>query len=63
MPNLRPVRELSDEVAVLFQEVRTSLDACRVKDAGLNIVDFGGGAGELVAAASPAPRFQLARLT
>ncbi len=45
-------RELSDEVAVLSQEVRTFLDACRVQDAGLNIVDFGGGTGELVAAAA-----------
>ena len=45
-------RELSDEVAVLSEEVRTFLDASRVNDAGLNVLDFGGGTGELVARAS-----------
>lgn len=39
-------RELSDEAAVLSQEVRAFLDASRVNDASLNILDFGGGTGE-----------------
>jgi hypothetical protein len=45
-------RDLSDEVAVLSEEVRAFLDASRVHDASLNILDFGGGTGELVASAS-----------
>ena len=45
-------RELSDEAAVLSEEVRAFLDASRVNDASLNILDFGGGTGELVAKAS-----------
>lgn len=45
-------RELSDEAAVLSEEVRAFLDASRVNDAGLNVLDFGGGTGELVARAS-----------
>jgi hypothetical protein len=45
-------RELSDEVAVLSEEVRGFLDASRVNDAGLSVLDFGGGTGELVARAS-----------
>lgn len=45
-------RELSDEVAVLSEEIRAFLDASRVHGAGLNIVDFGGGKGEVVSAAS-----------
>jgi hypothetical protein len=45
-------RELSDELAVLSEEVRAFLDASRVENAGLNVLDFGGGTGELVATAS-----------
>jgi hypothetical protein len=45
-------RELSDDVAVLSEEIRGFLDACRVQGAGLTILDFGGGTGELVAAAA-----------
>ena len=45
-------RELSDEVAVLSEEVRAFLDASRVNGEGLNVLDFGGGTGELVARAS-----------
>jgi hypothetical protein len=45
-------RELSDEAAVLSERVRAFLDASRVNDAGLNVLDFGGGTGELVARAS-----------
>src|SRR4051794_40349536 len=45
-------RELSDEAAMLSEEVRTFLEASRVNDAGLNVLDFGGGTGELVARSS-----------
>jgi hypothetical protein len=45
-------RELSDDVAVLSEEIRGFLDACRVQGADLTILDFGGGTGELVAAAA-----------
>jgi len=45
-------RELSDDVAVLSEEIRGFLDACRVHGAELMILDFGGGTGELVAAAA-----------
>lgn len=37
---------------MLSEEVRVFLDASRVHDAGLNVLDFGGGTGELVAGAS-----------
>lgn len=45
-------RELSDDIAVLSEEIRAFLDACRVQGADLTILDFGGGTGELVAAAT-----------
>jgi len=45
-------RELSDDVSVLSREVRSFLDARRVQGADLTILDFGGGTGELVAAAA-----------
>ena len=45
-------RELSDDVAVLSEEIRGFLHACRVQGADLTILDFGGGTGELVAAAA-----------
>jgi Methyltransferase domain len=45
-------RELSDDVGVLSEEIRGFLDACRVQAAELTILDFGGGTGELVAAAA-----------
>ena len=41
-------RELSNEAVVLSEEVRAFLDASRVQDAGLNILDFGGGTGDSV---------------
>jgi hypothetical protein len=37
---------------VLSEAIRGFLDACRVQGAGLTILDFGGGTGELVAAAA-----------
>ena len=45
-------RDLSDEVAVLSGEVRAFLETSRVQEAALNVLDFGGGTGELVAAAA-----------
>ena len=36
-------RELSDDVAVLSEEIRGFLHACRVQGADLTILDFGGG--------------------
>ena len=45
-------RELSDDVAVLSEEIRGFLDASRVQGPDLTILDFGGGTGELVAAAA-----------
>ena len=45
-------RELSDDVAVLSKEIRGFLDASRAQGANLTILDFGGGTGELVAAAA-----------
>jgi hypothetical protein len=48
-------RELSDDVAVLSDEIRGFLDASRVQGESLTILDFGGGTGELVAAAAQPP--------
>ena len=44
-------RSLTDDVRVLSAEIRAFLDARRPADAGLNVLDFGGGSGELVGAA------------
>jgi hypothetical protein len=49
---LRALPQLSDDVAVLSEEIRGFLDASRVQGADLTILDFGGGTGELVAAAA-----------
>jgi hypothetical protein len=43
---------LSDDVPVLSAEIRAFLDARRGDEAGLSILDFGGGSGELVGAAA-----------
>ena len=47
-------RSLTNDVPVLAAEIRVFLDASRVHDAGLTVLDFGGGSGELVATASRA---------
>ena len=44
-------RSLTDDVPVLSAEIRAFLDARRRADAGLSVLDFGGGSGELVGAA------------
>ena len=44
-------RSLTDDVPVMSAEIRAFLDARRRDDAGLNVLDFGGGSGELVGAA------------
>lgn len=44
-------RSLTDDVPVLSAEIRSFLDARRGDDAALNVLDFGGGSGELVGAA------------
>lgn len=44
-------RSLTNEVPVLSAEIRAFLDARRRDDAGLIVMDFGGGSGELVGAA------------
>jgi hypothetical protein len=44
-------RSLTDDVPVMSAEIRAFLDARRRGDAGLNVLDFGGGSGELVGAA------------
>jgi hypothetical protein len=48
-----PFRELSDDVAVLSEEIRGFLDVCRVQGADLTILDFGG-----ARASSWAPRLR-----
>ena len=44
-------RSLTDDVPVLSAELRAFLDARRRANAGLSVLDFGGGSGELVGAA------------
>jgi hypothetical protein len=44
-------RSLTDDLPVMSAEIRAFLDARRRDDAGLNVLDFGGGSGELVGAA------------
>ena len=44
-------RSLTDDVPVMSAEIRKFLDARRKADAGLSVLDFGGGSGELVGAA------------
>jgi len=44
-------QSLTDDVPIMSAEIRAFLDARRRGDAGLNILDFGGGSGELVGAA------------
>lgn len=44
-------RSLTDDVPVISAEIRAFLDARRRDGAALNVLDFGGGSGELVGAA------------
>jgi hypothetical protein len=44
-------QSLTDDVPVMSAEIRAFLDARRRGDFGLNVLDFGGGSGELVGAA------------
>ena len=44
-------RSLTDDVPAMSAEIRAFLDARRTADAGLSVLDFGGGSGELVGAA------------
>lgn len=45
-------RSLTNDIPVLSAEIRAFLDARRRDDAGLSVLDFGGGSGELVGAAA-----------
>ena len=44
-------RSLTNDIPVISAEIRAFLDARRGDDAGLSVLDFGGGSGELVGAA------------